>query len=479
MSLSYDSNQMLKPRNFLDQIDTDSESQTPSSNRSDGVYLFVSFDLANSTAFKYNSKNWSIELKNHIQNLILASSTLVDDNTQVSVYRIIGDEVIFEIPVASTDSIISILDQVQVIVTNFLNRISGDKESNQTSDKNIKLGIQATVWLTSVNEKSADKLITQFIDYSPTAENVITGDYIGVDMDLGFRLREFRTASLIQITPDIARLIQEESKNLTDRLFVIGDFETAKSNNDAEFLKQHLPERYPKICYFNPVIGKCNFSDFCKDNSILNLENESITYAIDSPLFDSYMNSDFIKRQNDRARETLEICNGNESLTANKTDHLQLHLVAVCIDRKNNRILSFRRSDSHKHSKNKLDFGCIRASSSKTISEVLTERYERDFGVKINLVMDPDRHDRQPVPLAVYELTRDDNFKKGIIFMAEIDEDFDVESFQDSGDYSQAVWIDENNLNSLASESAIDDFEITCQTVFKYFAGGEPDGKYN
>lgn len=107
------------------------------------------------------------------------------------------------------------------------------------------------------------------------------------------------------------------------------------------------------------------------------------------------------------------------------------------------------------------------------MSTILTEEYEKYFGVKIRLIMDPARTDRQPVPLAVYELDRKDNFKKGIIFMAEIAEGFDAETFQESADYSQAVWIDKDNLHCLASEAAVNDFEITCRTVFNSIEGRE------
>ena len=461
------------PKNLLDEISTTPDSQTPSVNKSDGVYLFVSFDLANSTSFKYGNENWARELNDHIRNLIMDSSKLVDENTQIRVYRIIGDEVIFEIPVTATDSIISILDRVQTTISNFINRVSDGKKSKSGGEKDICLGIQATVWLISANKESADPLATRFIEYSPTAENSFIGDYIGVDMDLGFRLREYRTDSLVQITPDIARLILEKSENLANRLFFTGDFNTAKSGKDAEFLKEHLPEKYPMICYFNPGISGDDIFSFCKKNHVKCRSYEEPQKAMDEALFNEYMESDFIKQQNRRARETLMNRDGNELLTVSKADHLQLHLVAVCVDTKTNRILCFRRSKTHKHGGGGLDFGCVRASSGKTMSTILTEEYEKYFGVKIRLIMDPARTDRQPVPLAVYELDRKDNFKKGIIFMAEIAEGFDAETFQESADYSQAVWIDKDNLHCLASEAAVNDFEITCRTVFNSIEGRE------
>ena len=96
--------------------------------------------------------------------------------------------------------------------------------------------------------------------------------------------------------------------------------------------------------------------------------------------------------------------------------------------------------------------------------EQIEEEYRRDFGIKIKVQCNKGRKDVQPIPLAMYEIDCELGKDKGIITLAEIIEDFDVDNF--SGvKHSKVRWIEESEIDQF-SEQTIDDFKDTLKIVF-------------
>lgn len=96
--------------------------------------------------------------------------------------------------------------------------------------------------------------------------------------------------------------------------------------------------------------------------------------------------------------------------------------------------------------------------------ERIEEEYRKDFGINIKVQCNKDRKDIQPIPLAMYEVDSDQGKDKGIITMAEIVGDFDIDNFS-GAKHSTVRWIGESELEQF-SEPAVADFKNTLKLVF-------------
>ena len=101
----------------------------------------------------------------------------------------------------------------------------------------------------------------------------------------------------------------------------------------------------------------------------------------------------------------------------------------------------------------------------KSLVERIQEEYESDFGLQIKVLCNDEREDIQPIPLAMYEVESEQGKDKGIITMAEIVNDVDVEKFCGTK-HTELRWISEDEVESF-SEPAVADFKNTLKMVFK------------
>jgi len=138
--------------------------------------------------------------------------------------------------------------------------------------------------------------------------------------------------------------------------------------------------------------------------------------------------------------------------------------VAVCYDKRNKKILIMKRADNREKLPDCWEFGCAKGTLETSLVERIEEEYRKDFGINIKVQCNKDRKDIQPIPLAMYEVDGDQGKDKGIITMAEIVGDFDIDNF--SGvKHSKVRWIEEREIEQF-SEPAVDDFKNTLKIVF-------------
>lgn len=143
---------------------------------------------------------------------------------------------------------------------------------------------------------------------------------------------------------------------------------------------------------------------------------------------------------------------------------LNLHCVSVCYDASKNKILIMKRKDKREKFPGYWEFGCAKGTLETSLAEQIEEEYRKDFGIKIRVQCNENRRDVQPIPLAMYEVESEQGKDKGIITMAEITEEFDVNAFQ--GDkHSEVRWMEEHEVEGF-SEQAVPDFKNTLRLVF-------------
>ena len=145
---------------------------------------------------------------------------------------------------------------------------------------------------------------------------------------------------------------------------------------------------------------------------------------------------------------------------------LELHCAVVCCDVQNKKIMIVKRGQSHTTNPGKWEFGCAKAISEEPLVKTIEKHYKKLFGVEIELVMDDKRKEKQPHPIAVYEIDKNCPSKKGIIFVAKV---LSHQEFRPQDEHDKIDWITEDQLKNYTEDNTVSDFEQTATLVFQNF----------
>lgn len=178
-------------------------------------YLFASFDLCNSTNIKRQSSFWpSIIFKfyNSIENArIEAPEHYPSNSVAFSVWKAIGDEVLLYTRLRDDSDIEKSLNTI--LVMKFI--VDGAMDMYMSCLQDIQYGTmpscrgkhaKVTLW----TAKTTTRMPTSTFDLQELPKgNIIlkifgTTDFIGPDIDYGFRISKFATQTNIAMSPDIA-----------------------------------------------------------------------------------------------------------------------------------------------------------------------------------------------------------------------------------------------------------------------------------
>ena len=159
-----------------------------------GVYLFCSYDLANSTAYKKYS-GW---INLYYNFFIRCSDEMSKNFKNIKVWKIIGDEILFYLKITKENikDLYNFPKKIYEILTcNLIDKfIDGDYE------KKLYLSVKATLWSAYVIEfdptnggkyDNTTNIVFKerdLIFYKSKSSNSIVLDFWGPDIDTGFRI---------------------------------------------------------------------------------------------------------------------------------------------------------------------------------------------------------------------------------------------------------------------------------------------------
>ena len=446
------------------------------------VELFFSFDIVNSTQYKDTRIGWQIVLPavlNAVMNLV------TKDILQSQLWRVLGDEIIFFVTIRDTeeiysaiDAIYSILVQINNILKNekFFENLEGGFSKEQIvwmKTSNI-LAVQSAAWIAIVNDDGTSL-------YSPYGnifkkytinDNQQINEFLGQDIDTGFRLKKETQSRRLVISVELARILSDKTDYLS-RLNII-TYKVLKG-----VWQNHL---YPIIWYHDPKISGVSFeSSFYYDETsysqlskeyFLNRENNDGNLT-------SYMFTDTYKAlekvitdQNiaEKIKQIYRVISDTKSDVKAVEDEfdnrlLEFHCAAVCCDVKSKQVLIAKRKNRNLLS-GCWEFGCAKATIDKKLIESIKEDYKNDFGIDITVICDKVRSDSEPKPIALYQVTKVDRLQKGVIVAAKVD---NIEKLDDtvkcSRKHEEYRWISEQEIDSFHEET-VDDFKDTLKKIF-------------
>ena len=432
------------------------------------VFIFTSIDLVNSTNYKSEDKNWP----NVFSEFFGILESIFKKNPNIHVWKYVGDEILFYQEVKSIDDILKApsktfrnMEQAQSLLY------------NQKPKCKNRLFLKSTLWIAATKKANIciEKESKQFKLYE-SINNVIPEltdsfmDFIGCDIDEGFRISKFSSQNKLVLDASLAYLLYKNSSrinslcdyNVNDRIKIVG-YKKLKgiwnnrlypiiwyhknwSNQDDMFLydEHEISEisndlrlsnySYEPICKIEKILDEVNLKDTkiaCIENLISNCDTNKLS---DPPL---------------------------------PHKMIEFHCVAICFDTKSDKALIVKRCSNTPTHPAKWEFGCAKVNRYSSITDTLKLEYNKDFRININVLMDNTRiDDPEPIPIAVYNIPTDSFMHKGVIFVATIcDSPINITLTSKHLDYR---FISESDIDSF-SEDTIPDFKDSLRKAFKLY----------
>lgn len=465
------------------------------------IVLFFSFDVVNSTSYKtINYYGWAQvlnllfkELRKQVQNLINGSE----------MWRVLGDEAIFIVKIRDEETLRAIVDNIFKILITTIHKLkkgqffqfSGDKQNFHLMRFQNILSLKASAWIAAVNnvgDVSNDTVIDSDIDNIferyHSQEGYEIFEFLGNDIDAGFRISKQTQDSRLVLSYELAYLISQRTESLS-YLHII-TYRKLKG-----VWKDKL---YPIIWYHNPnhflddykkkITLEDSFTfDACDEGDLIKeyYDNRSEN-IVDKVIRDKKMYTEVfyalnkIKQDRDLSEKIERLQELIKSATKDTTKYinvelLQMHCAAVCYAIADNdiKILVAKRKNDRAKLPGKWEFGCSKATTDKSIADKVKEDYKEDFAIEIEPVINDSREQKEPKPLALYQIESkqiaDTKWHKGIIILAKIKHSFDPSKFKATQKHDELRWVEKGDLNNLDEIfiNTVPDFKQTLLDAFE------------
>ncbi len=440
------------------------------------VEMFFSFDIVNSTAYKtLNYTGWFqviTALFGKVQ------QSVAKKMPSAEMWRILGDEIIFIVPIREKEDMFIYINSIFEILNNMAYQLKkgeffdglGLRELEQDLMKmqNI-ISIKASAWIAIVGEnlkklEPYDNLLQRF----KLQEGYGIFEFLGNDIDTGFRMKQNTQDRRLAISYELAYILSRNTDYLQnihiitykrlkgvwqDRLYPIIWY------HNKEYLKGML---FENSFYYDEQENSELVKAYFDNRAEPVLERKmyvDVDYALNKILEDQKLEDKFAKID-----KTIKESQEDVKRLLDPKFLLNLHCVSVCYDSSKKKILIMKRKEKREKFPGYWEFGCAKGTLETSLAEQIEKEYRKDFGIKIRVQRNENRRDVQPIPLAMYEVESEQGKDKGIITMAEITEEFDVNAFQ--GDkHSEVRWMEEHEVEEF-SEQAVPDFKNTLRLVF-------------
>ncbi len=466
----------------LKQMRENTEEESKSSN----VILFFSYDIVNSSLYKtVNYSNWTIVINNifkYVDNLV------TEKMPNCELWRILGDEAVYIVQIKNIEQIYTNVDSIFDVLCKTKEYLSsGDIFKNCNSEIDIEimkmqniLSIKASSWLAivanDINAKCSN-LENAYLHYNnfQSMKNPGFFEFLGKDIDAGFRIsKETRDRRLV-LSFELAYILKMKTDYLSklnlitfkrlkgiwhEKLYPIiwfHDREKFKNISFEESFKfDELEEDELSREYFNNR----------KEGNISNISQyiyEDINIALDKILEDRNLKSKI-----EKIYSTIKATSKYHKELTNIIP-LEMHCVAICYKLneydESIKILVAKRSSGKKQNPSIWEFGCAKANYKDHIIDTIKNEYKEDFNIDIEPICYEDRDEKQPIPIAVYEIEKDSDIHKGVIFIAECKTDEPIVHMNDKHD--EVRWITEEEIENFKDEECVLDFKNTINIAFK------------
>lgn len=453
----------------------------PKQENQDSVLLFFSYDIVNSSLYKtVNYYGWSVVIDHVLTELREYVKIKIN---RAEVWRVFGDEIIFIVEICDIESVYEYVENIYETLNFFcqsleegtsFDEIEGFSETAiDLMKRQDVISLQASAWIAAVTEKSdiKEKRRTQFVEnifeVIEESKNNRFYEFIGIDIDAGFRLSKNTRERRLAVSFELACILAEQEE-FKKRLYII-------TYKKLKGVWDNSP--YPIIWYYNKSLhdnrelkDDIPYDVTVQDEIYGEIFGEKVfpekMYDVSKKALEKICTDKKLKNKIDMIKRLIMVRNTHKQFINNTK--LELHCVAVCYNLQN-QILVAQRCD-RELLPGKWEFGCAKASSNAELSRTIEEEYARDFAIHICLEMDGTRKDVQPKPLAVYQIEKDNELHKGIIFLARI---VSGEVALNKKKHSNYRMISESEIEEFKDEECVSDFKQTLKMAFEIIKSKE------
>lgn len=399
--------------------------------------VFFSFDLQNSTQFKdLHRDSWPRVCVSFFEFVEQALQKWC--KTGVFRWKLLGDEVLAFREVAHVRDFADCITAAYGAVESVNNSL------HSSFPVASRLSVKGTIWSAQVRDFAAEPLVEAGpnISFRLTGGNSI--DFLGPDVDAGFRISRFSARSRLVVGADLAYLAYLDRAR-------VPDLESSLRIISYEVLRGVWEGRpYPILWY------EKDWRDICESFSYDEAQNSQIVAKVQQGSASGFEKvARLNKVLSDLGRkgylDTLfeEIGNLPDGVSgigepAGNIPEVEVHCAAVCF-RADGYILVARRSSSKQRYPGKWEFGCGQLNAGESFADCLRRNYAADFGARLEII-------EEPIPVQSYTITTEDRGNiPGIVFVASILNPDEVHAKR----HPAVDWIDPNNLPPDIDESYV------------------------
>lgn len=450
-----------------------------------GIFLFFSFDLVNSTVFKTEHPSlWSSVFtcfyNEVLKNLEVEEYKTSEDNSGCirKLWKLIGDEVLIYVHLTEEEQLYAQINNVGKTLEGLMEKIAQKVEEKTRGSKDEKsdcevhcqdvkkvilstLAIKTAAWIAECKDES-DNHATNII-YCPKVSTTSNDriDFLGREIDEGFRIAKFAVKDKIILSPLLAWLIWKAAEENPDNKKIIqANFRiTAFVNMKGVWRGRKVPivmfhqnfEKFDEILEYDELdcetyssIKEVGIENFCK-NKRFNIEK------IDSILANVHKKeeAELLYKQLNKFRDVDNI--------SIKIEEKQEFHIACMIFVRDNKVLI------HQDDERGMEFGCIKkifGVGKRGWKQTCEEGYREKYNLSIQV-------EDCPLPIATYYYKERNAF--GLIIMA----DYIDENNQIGNEWKKMSLEDIKNYD----KETVDNFKENVEKAFKLRRLGSSDGK--
>lgn len=454
----------------------------------DGVYMFFSFDIVNSTSFKEKhqdkwrnviSKFYDISEKT-MNSIINKEIDEGSNDCSVEIWKYVGDEILFYKKISSRNELFS----------NVIHTYSAQERINKElcNIEEIKdfIYIKTSVWIAKCSQKENDSKNKVYTSSQNNEDNEKYGakmfqmDFLGPDIDAGFRISKYSEKKKLVISAKLACLLYKAMEIVNedglDEVFDSKEKMMIKSCMKIvsyEQLKGVWDNRYYPIIWYShswdKPIDMFDYDDYFTSHVAKNLfvhTNEFEKFIYDLSILPKIYND--LNRENDIdiilnylekiENRTIKRDNCISTTTRKNYFNSQLHCAAICFNNENE-IFIAKRSENRENYKNAWDFGCGKMNSNETWQECLTNEYKKNFGLEL-------KFNNNPIVVAAYNMKKQNIKIPGVIFFANVEKK--ALTNNNKLKYSEVMWLKLENIQEFFEDKeTVDDMVDNIKRAIK------------
>ncbi|MYL39055.1 NUDIX domain-containing protein [Halobacillus litoralis] len=428
-----------------------------------GLYIFWSFDLVNSTLYKDKHPSEWPKVFQHFYSI--SQKEVADSFPKSRVWKYIGDEILFYCKINNKEELYNIPHQTLKIIRS----VSTTVKNTFPNSKGI-LDLKGTLWTAVVSHIPSHSLkdspgkivapsgdIESNIVFSYKLLDSMYFDFLGPDIDLGFRIASYSEKGKLVISADLAYILYKNRVNIEDKNPEMNIEKYVKIVDYVSLKGIWKGRKYPIIWFYDNWGLKENMFEYDEhfESSTINkiISNDFVLPGVER-LHKMFMDLDLIERVN-RMHDMIN--EASPPGTSDSEQHLipeekkaEVHCAAICFSPDGKVLVGKRPAD--KKLGGLWEFGCGQIKLDQSFTTCLIESYKEDFGADISVIS----KNNNPIPVATYDFSKDDRTIPGILFAGIIDNTDDIQQKFNKNKHSEIKFIDPENLETLNDNNYVE-----------------------